>query len=837
MSRSLSDLHELQSLSSEERDELLGRLAEEFEFRIRRGECPLVAEYTERYPDLAADIESVFTTIVTLEGIKADDARDAEGRVSLAGGRVDQLGEYRVVREISRGGMGIVFEAEQVSLQRRVALKVLPRRMILQTEERDRFEREAQLAASLHHSNIVPVHGCGTDDGYQFYAMQLIDGTSLNELQEHELTSKRVAEIGVQVAGALHYAHKQGVMHRDIKPENLIEDQNGRIWITDFGLAADSTSVSDGGAGGTKKYMAPERATGLCKAPADVFSLGMTLQTLLSDLAEDSVSPDLTAVIDRAIDHNWQNRYQTAGELAEDLQRFLDHWPVKARKLSWFGRGLRLTRRNPALSVCLGLLFGLAWVMAILSHRNYLQSEQQKLQLFGKMSVVDALFQSNYPGRDKLSQLSEVKDSRSTQIADPTLDDHITMLRYLPDTKIDRLTDLSPDLIRAAIAARRDVGQAKKHLGRLTDARRALQYALQATDRWMFKCNTTSPFSPETTEAVLSAATLRNDLSAVLEEEMKLDEAEVLRNEALGLLDRIPLPKRNSTEYAEQLAEAHLGLGTFRPERVGLFGIWYQLDVAGHDFTIKETRETDHLDAALNVLQVSSLMHVPRIKTLIARTLVERIRWKRMLGTSWHHDDRRAEELMRELTLEFPRQANYRYVYSIVLANIRLPWDPITRTEYEIIRLRLERSLELVHSLTQNQPRRTDYIQTEVDVRHLLAELAIRCTVEGDTKLDFEVAVSMQGYLNESMTAGFSGHVRKSLLEWRFAEWLDFNEKHDQAETYRDYARQQFQLISSHDSSEPCVVAAREIIIDGTRTLTSLTERVAVGPEKTQQTE
>jgi hypothetical protein len=360
---------------------------------------------------------------------------------------------------------------------------------------------------------------------------------------------------------------------------------------------------------------------------------------------------------------------------------------------------------------------------------------------------------------------------------------------------------------------------------------------MEATDRWMFKCDTTSPFSPEATEAVLSAARLRNDLSAVLEKEMKLDEAKVLRNEALGLLNRIPQSKRNSTEYAEQLAEAHLGLGTFRPESVGLFGIWYQLEVAGHDFTDEETRANDHLDAALNVLQVSNRMHAPRIKTLIARTLVERIRWKRVLGTSWQQDDQRAQELMRELTLEFPRQANYRYVYSLVLANVRIPQGSTTRVGHEKIRLRLERSLELVHSLTQNQPRRTDYIETEVDVSHLLAELSIRCTVQGDTNSNFEVAVSMQDYLNGSMTAGFPGHVRESLLEWRFAEWLDLNEKHDQAETFRDHARQQFQLIPPDDSSEPCVVAAREVIIDGTRMLTSLTDRVAVGPEKVQLTE
>ncbi|MCH2211001.1 MAG: serine/threonine protein kinase [Fuerstiella sp.] len=836
MSRPLSDPRELQGLSSEERDELLGRLVEEFEFRIRRGECPLVAEYTEQFPDLAAEIESVFTTIVTLEGIKADDARDAEGRVSLAGGRVDQLGEYRVVREISRGGMGIVFEAEQVSLKRRVALKVLPRRMILQTEERERFEREAQLAASLHHSNIVPIHGCGSEDGYQFYAMQLIEGTPLNQLRE-QLTAHRVAEIGVQVAEALDYAHKQGVMHRDIKPENLIEDSDGRVWITDFGLAADSLSVSDGHAGGTKKYMAPERATGLCDVQADVFSLGMTVQTLLPEPEAVPVSADLAAIIDRSTDHDPENRYQTAGELAEDLQRFLEFWPVKARKLSWFGKGIKLARRNPALSVSLGLLFGLAWAMAIFSHSAYLQSEQQNTQLFGKVFAIDALFKSNYPGRDKLSQLSELQDSRTTKVHDPALEDHITMLPYLPDIKIDRLTDLPPDLIHSAISARRDVGLAKKNLGRLEDARRAFQYALQATDRWMFQCNMTSPFGIHTVNAVLSAARLRNDLSSVLEKEMKLDEAVILRHEVLALLSKIPRSEQNTTDYAEQFAEAHLGLGTFRPERVGLFGTWYQLEVAGHDFTDEADTAIAHLDAALQVLQVSGRMKIPRIKTQITRTLIERVQWKRVLGSLVQQDDQRAQNLMLELTQDFPKQPNYRYIYSLVLANVRLPQGAETQPGSDLIRLRLERALELVHSLTQSQPRRTDYIETEVDVRHLLAELAIRSTEEGDTKSDFEVAVSMQSYLNQSMAVGFPDHVRQALLEWRFAEWLDLKKKHDQADTLRNQARRQFQLIPQDDSSQPCVAATREVIIDGTRKLTSLTSGVTPSPATVQLAE
>ena len=224
--------------------------------------------------------------------------------------------------EIGRGGMGIVYEAEQISLERRVALKVLPFATVLDKKHLQRFKTEAQAAARLHHTNIVPVYSVGCERGVHYYAMQFIDGDALStiidelrrtqdrgsapaEVEEGRTESelvrcmssdrttrnraffRAVAELGAQAAEALQHAHEQGVVHRDVKPANLLVDGSGKLWITDFGLARfeDGRDLTvTGELVGTIRYMSPEQAQG--RAPVDhrtdVYSLGITLYELLT---------------------------------------------------------------------------------------------------------------------------------------------------------------------------------------------------------------------------------------------------------------------------------------------------------------------------------------------------------------------------------------------------------------------------------------------------------------------------------------------------------------------------------------------------------------------------
>ena len=327
----------------------LEALAAEFAERQRRGESPSITEYAHRHPDLAEEIRELFPTLLAVERLKARTERSAGGRVSLGPIKLERLGDFRIIREIGRGGMGIVYEAEQESLGRRVAIKVLPRQSLLDNAHLARFHREAQTAAGLHHTNIVQVFGVGEQDGFHYYVMQLVRGVGgdrvisclaemsrtpessespagrdnppdpefnqvrgiLRQLTGHEHDVRgssrgpqfwrSVARIGMQAADALGYAHSRGILHRDIKPANLILDDRGLVWIADFGLAKTVQSddvTQPGDVTGTLRYMAPERFQGRVDVRSDIYSLGLTLYELLV-LRPAYEDPDRTSLIRR----------------------------------------------------------------------------------------------------------------------------------------------------------------------------------------------------------------------------------------------------------------------------------------------------------------------------------------------------------------------------------------------------------------------------------------------------------------------------------------------------------------------------------------------------------
>ncbi|HKI37164.1 MAG TPA: protein kinase [Gemmataceae bacterium] len=444
------------------------KLAEEFAERYRRGERPSLTDYVQRYPQHADEIRELFPALVAMEQLKpapADATGAFEGSTDAGTTRaLERLGDYRIVREVGRGGMGVVYEAEQVSLGRHVALKVLPPQTLLNPTYLERFRREAKAAARLHHTNIVPVYGVGEEDGVYFYAMQFIRGEGLDRVLHdlrrlrggkggdgllagtpfeaslaHELLSgqfaaprttaaataqeqaaaapvggaeansfsalssggteaafyRSVARVGLQVADALAYAHRQGVVHRDVKPSNLLLDAQGTVWVTDFGLAkaegADDLTHS-GDIVGTLRFMAPERFDGRSLPQSDVYSLGLTLYELLTlrpafddtnkgrlidkVLHEPPAPPrrldprvprDLETVVLKCLAKDPTERYPTADALAEDLRRFLADRPVRARRASSAERLWRWARRNPAVASLLGCVALLLVTVAIVS--------------------------------------------------------------------------------------------------------------------------------------------------------------------------------------------------------------------------------------------------------------------------------------------------------------------------------------------------------------------------------------------------------------------------------------------------------------------------------------
>jgi serine/threonine protein kinase len=326
--------------SSADRDPL-DRLAEEFVARFRAGQRPSLTEFAERLPGRADEVRDLFPALVEMEQLKPATA-DGTGAFAPAAEPSDpvSVGEFRILRQVGRGGMGVVYEAVQESLGRHVALKLLPAEALADPRRMERFRREAKAAAKLHHTNIVPVFGTGSADGRHYFAMQFIDGhpldavidevrrlkdksatrepRSVSEVAGSLLTGTfappadaparpahsgsspslsgtlsdggrhywaTCARIAAQVADALAYAHGQGVLHRDIKPANLLLDLRGTVWVTDFGLAKSSDADDLTHAGdvvGTLRYMAPERFDGAGDHRADVYALGLTLYELLT---------------------------------------------------------------------------------------------------------------------------------------------------------------------------------------------------------------------------------------------------------------------------------------------------------------------------------------------------------------------------------------------------------------------------------------------------------------------------------------------------------------------------------------------------------------------------
>ena len=396
---SRTDCPSLDTLS----DFVLGKLsvAEQGAVAEHLDVCPECEQKTGQLDGMADKVVSTLRRIAGPDSAATEVARPPQ--VAEMPSTIESWGEFRIVRELGRGGMGVVCEAYQGSLNRHVALKFLPEHGNLA-----RFRREAQAAGRLHHTHIVPVFGVGEHQGRHFYVMQYIAGRGLDAVLKERAAAAvgtgrtparpaalEAARIGVQVAEALAHAHGQGVIHRDIKPSNLLLDDQGNVWITDFGLAkvADQQALTvNRDLLGTVRYMPPEAFEGRYDARGDIYALGLTLYELLAlrpvydetDRARlirlvmagdpprlralDREFPrDLETVIHKAIERDPGHRYQTAAELAEDLKRFLEDRPIRARQASAAERYWRWARRNPAIAVLGGVLTGVLVIATVCS--------------------------------------------------------------------------------------------------------------------------------------------------------------------------------------------------------------------------------------------------------------------------------------------------------------------------------------------------------------------------------------------------------------------------------------------------------------------------------------
>lgn len=315
-------------------------LASEYLDELRSGAAPSIDEYISRHPEHADELRDLLPLVSAMEEWKTDKHLDAPPRRLPETFNIHRLGDCRILREIGRGGMGVVFEGIQESVGRRVAVKLLPWRHGRDEGWRERFQREARLAAGLRHANIVPVFRFGEYEGFCYYVMPFIVGMGLDWVIDQlrtgdgsvyaqqieqarmgtgvrgddaasaedddpvgdadplrvaaeaadpagrQLTAgswKKIAKIGAQAAAALRHAHGRGLLHRDIKPANLLLDTSGTVWITDFGLALPIEQVAESPSlAGTLRYMSPEQYQGLADERSDIYALGLTLYELIT---------------------------------------------------------------------------------------------------------------------------------------------------------------------------------------------------------------------------------------------------------------------------------------------------------------------------------------------------------------------------------------------------------------------------------------------------------------------------------------------------------------------------------------------------------------------------
>src|SRR5437870_1551661 len=375
------------------------------------------------------------------------------------------FGDYELLEEIGRGGQGVVYRARQKSLNRTVALKVIGLGHWATEAHLKRFRREAESAASLEHPCIVPIHEVGERDGSCYFSMKFVEGGQLDAVAKREaMPVRRAVELIAKVARTVHYAHEHGILHRDIKPGNILLDAKGEPHLTDFGLArlveSESSVTQTLDVLGTPSYMAPEQALGNNAAVSsltDVYGLGAVLYQLLTGhppfaggttyetikLLLDTeprqprqwnpkIDRDLNTICLKCLEKDPKRRYASALALADDLEHWLKHEPIRARRTGLVTGGRKWVRRNPIIAVMAAMLLVLAVPLGVMIWKN--ESER-------------SIFSNPAPPEKSIAVLpfsNLSKEQENAFFADGVQDEILTDLAKVADLKVISRTSVMP---------------------------------------------------------------------------------------------------------------------------------------------------------------------------------------------------------------------------------------------------------------------------------------------------------------------------------------------------------------------------------------------------------
>ena len=386
--------------------------------------------------------------------------------------------DYELLKEIGRGGQGVVYRARQKSLNRTVALKVIGVGHWDREAHLRRFRLEAEAAASLNHPFIVPIHEIRERNGCCYFSMNLLEGGQLDEAVKRQVISiRRAVELIAKLARTVHYAHENGILHRDIKPGNVLLDKEGEPHLTDFGLArlieTEGTVTRTTEMLGTPSYMAPEQANGNAEvtAAADIYGLGAVLYQLLTGappfvgrstyetvrllletdprqprLLNPKVDRDLSTICLKCLEKDPQRRYLSALALVEDLERWLRHEPIQARRTGFVTRGSKWLRRKPAIAVSVASLVALIAVLAIVIWNGELfRQPPSNAAVVSERSIAVLPF------------LNLSDDKANAYFADGIQDEILSRLSKIAELKV--ISRTSTEKYKSSLLNLREIGQ------------------------------------------------------------------------------------------------------------------------------------------------------------------------------------------------------------------------------------------------------------------------------------------------------------------------------------------------------------------------------------------